>query len=284
MLESTFQLVPGLGKTREMRLWAAGIASWSDYDAGDRAGSARLPAPLDAALRAGIEAARAAQAARDVARLVALLPAREHWRLLGELGAEAAYLDIETSDDAVGFAGISAIGMLDARGPRILLAERDLALFPEVAQSWQLLVTFNGGSFDLPILRRAFPEWQPPAAHVDLRHVLPRLGHRGTLKELEQRLSALHLTRPPHLAELSGFGASRLFRQGRAGDRAAFRRFAEYNLYDVIGLRTLAAFAYNALLERLVARAPALSAGAAPLPVPGRGDVLYDVSKLRLEL
>jgi len=279
VLRSTFQLAPGLGATREMRLWSSGVACWSDY-----AGHARVPAPLDSLLRAAIAGASDAYAARDVGRLAALLPAREHWRLFGEFADAAAYLDIETSDDAVGFEHISAIGVLDQHGPRILLAERDLQLFPELARSWRLLVTFNGGSYDLPILRRAFPEWQPPLAHVDLRHVLPRLGHRGSLKDVEQRLSALHLARPPHLAELSGFGAARLFRQGQAGDRAARRRFAEYNLYDVIGLRTLAAFAHNELLEQLAARAPALREQASKVAVPGRGDVLYDVSKILLEL
>jgi len=279
MLRSTFQLAPGLGEKRELAMWSAGVGCW-----GDDLRRARLPAALDAALSAAIGAARAAHAAGDIARLAALIPAREHWRLFGELAADAAYLDIETSDDAVGLEGISAIGVLDRRGPRILLAERDLHRFPEVARDWGLLVTFNGGAFELPILRRALPEWQPPPAHMDLRHVLPRLGHAGSLKEIERGLSALHLARPPHLAGLQGVAAARLFRQGRDGDRAAYRLFAEYNLYDVIGMRTLAAFAYNALLERLVGRAPALRAHARPVPVPGRGDVLYDVSKLLLAL
>lgn len=279
MLRSTFQLVPGIGATREKRLWSSGVACWDEYD-----GQARLPAALDRSLRRAIAEAQQAEAAGDVARLAALVPSCEHWRLLGELGSSAGYLDIETSDDAVAFAGISAIGLLDARGPRILLAERDLHLFPELSCSWQLLVTFNGGAFDLPILRRAFPGWQPPPVHVDLRHVLPRLGQRGTLKQVERNIAALHLGRPPHLAELDGVGASGLFRLGRAGDRAAWRRFAEYNLYDVIGLRTLAAYAHNTLCERLVERAPALRSAVSPLPVPGRGDVLYDVSKILLEL
>jgi len=279
VLCSTFQLAPGLGATREKRLWESGVARWADYD-----GQVRLPAALDHALRGAIAAAQEAHAAGDLSRLAALVPSCEHWRLLGELAPGAAYLDIETSDDAVAFAGISAIGLLDARGPRILLAERDLHLFPELASAWQLLVTFNGGAFDLPILRRAFPGWQPPPVHVDLRHVLPRLGQRGTLKHVERNIGGLHLARPAHLAELDGVGASGLYRRGRAGDRAAWRRFAEYNLYDVIGLRTLAAYAHNSLCERLVARAPALRAFVSPLPVPGRGDVLYDVSKILLEL
>ncbi len=281
MVESTFQLAPGLGPTRERALWRAGIARWPDLVSSS---SAKLPRRVEGALRAAVADATAAFDARDADRLAALLPAREHWRLFDAFGADAAYLDIETSDDVVGHAGISAIGVLDRAGPRLLLAGRDLRRFPEIARSWSMLVTFNGLSFDVPILRRAFPGWQPPVCHVDLRHVLGRLGHGGGLKSIERRLVALGLARPAHLRELDGWDAGWLFRRGRDGDREAMRRFAEYNLYDAINLRTLMAYAYNALVEAETADAPAVRAAARPVAVPGRGDVLYDVSKILLAL
>jgi uncharacterized protein YprB with RNaseH-like and TPR domain len=279
VITSTFQLGAGLGPARESALWRAGIVRWGDY----ATAALRLPVAVDTALREAVATASALHAAGDVSGLAALLPAREHWRLFEAFGAGAAYIDIETGDDVVGFAGISAIGMLDRRGPRLLLAGRDLEAFPELARDWAMLVSFNGLAFDVPILREAFPEWQPPLAHVDLRHVLPRLGHHGKLKELEQRLP-LHLTRPEHLRSVRGWDAAGLFRRGRDGDREMLRRFAEYNLYDVIGLRTLMAYAHNGMLEALSRRAPALKTVARPLEVPGRGDVLYDVSKILLAL
>lgn len=291
MLQSTFQLGPKLGPAREKALWTCGIARWEDYWGSPDAtatpaprapGSGRPPA-FDPVLRAAIDEAAAAFAARDLERLAILLPSGEHWRLFGELGADAAYLDIETSDDVVGYEGISAIGVHDRQGLHLFLADRDLHRFPEVARGWSMLVTFNGLSFDEPILRRAFPDWRPPAIHVDLRHVLGRLGHRGTLKQLEERLG-LHLARPEHLRALNASGASALFRRGRDGDREALRRFAEYNLYDAIGLRTLMAFAYNGRLEALAARSSALREVTRPVEVPGRGDVIYDVSKILLAL
>lgn len=297
MLQSTFQLGPKLGPAREKALWTCGIARWEDYWGSPDAtatpaprapGSGRPPA-FDPVLRAAIDEAAAAFAARDLERLAILLPSGEHWRLFGELGAGAAYLDIETSDDVVGHEGISAIGVLDRGGPRLFLAERDLEQFPEAARGWSMLVTFNGRSYDVPILRRAFPGWEPPAVHVDLRHALGRLGHRGTLKQLEERLARHHarpeyLGRPEHLRALNASGAGALFRRGREGDREALRRFAEYNLYDAIGLRTLMAFAYNGLVEALASRSPALRAATRPVEVPGRGDVVYDVSKILLAL
>jgi uncharacterized protein YprB with RNaseH-like and TPR domain len=214
---------------------------------------------------------------KQVRRLARGLKTTEHWRLLGTFGGEAAYLDIETGDDVWGREGISAIGVLDRDGPRLFLAGRDLDEFPRRARAWPLLVTFNGRSFDVPILRRAFPRWAPPPAHVDLRHALARLGHEGGLKRIENELAELNLARPDHLRGIDGWAACGLFRRGRDGDQRALRLFAEYNLYDVVNLRTLAAYAYNALTA-------ADDEAAAPLPIPLRGDVLYDVSKILLSL
>jgi uncharacterized protein YprB with RNaseH-like and TPR domain len=288
MIESTFQLAPGLGPVRERQLWRAGVACWSDLATATATASAssgvKLNDKVERALRTAIDEARSALAARDADRVAELLPTREQWRLFETFGDDAAYLDIETSDDVVGYAGISCIGILDRDGPRLLLAGRDLHRFAEVARGWSMLVTFNGSSFDVPILRRAFPDWQPPGCHVDLRHVLSRLGHNGGLKAIERRLAGLHLTRPAHLAGLSGWDTGWLYRRGRDGDREAMRRFAEYNLYDTVNLRTLMAWAYNEMVEAESAEAPALEAAARKVRVPGRGDVLYDVTKILLAL
>lgn len=276
MLSSTFQLARGVGPARERRLWQAGIARWDDLPGQP---GAALPAPAHRALREAITAASAACAARDVDRLAAMLPPGERWRLLPAFGQDAAYLDIETCDDTVGFEGISAIGLLDRRGPRLFLGGRDLGAFPETARGYSMLVTFNGLSFDMPILRRAFPDWRPPVCHLDLRHLLARAGWEGGLKRIER---ALGLARPHHLRGVDGWNAMGLWRLGRAGDRAALRLFAEYNLYDVIGLPALAAIAYNALVDDV--EDAAVRDAAPRLPVPGRGDFLYDVSKILLGL
>jgi hypothetical protein len=279
MLESTFQLSRGVGPGREHRLWTRGIGCWAEFPAGPEVVSSTR---VDGPLRVAIEEARDALACGDADRLAAMLPAGEHWRMFPAFGADAVYLDIETGDDDVAFAGISAIGVFDRDGPRIFLAGRDLHLFPRVARGYSMLVTFNGLSFDVPILRQAFPDWSPPTCHVDLRHVLARIGHGGGLKAIERSLRELRLARPDHLANVGGWDAAWLWRRGRHGDRAALRLFAEYNLYDVINLRTLIAYAYNALVDRV--DAPAVRSRVPKVPVPGRGDVLYDVSKILVGL
>lgn len=266
MIRSTFRLAPGIGPYLEARLWEAGIATWDDLP---RAPREVLSPRVDERLRAAVGRARAALAARDAEALAAMLPRAERWRLYAAFVGEAAFLDVETDGEV-----LTAVGVLDAAGPHLFLAGRDLDRFPEAARAWKLLVTFNGESCDVPVLRRAFPAWRPPRAHVDLCRLWRRLGHHGGLKLLETETG---VGRPPHLAGLGGRDAVRLWRAHLAGDASALRIFAEYNLHDAVNLRTLMDLGYNRMIERL--RLPA-----APVPVSERGDHRYDMTKLLLAL
>jgi len=190
------------------------------------------------------------------------LPQTEHWRLLPQVIEDAAFLDIEAAGEKVTVAGV-----LDRDG--LASFREDLPGFRERSRGWRALVTFNGTAFDLPILRRVLPLWEPPAVHVDLCHVYRRLRQKGGLKEVEANAGFF---RPPHLAVLSGADAVALWRAQVQGDPAALRRLVEYNLYDVFHLRPLAELGYNRLLQR--SRMPA-----SELPVTDRGALLYDVSR-----
>ncbi|WP_176065265.1 ribonuclease H-like domain-containing protein [Anaeromyxobacter diazotrophicus] len=267
MLLSTFQLTPGIGPYRERQLWAAGVRSWDGFPA---APEVALSARLDGRVREAIAAARAALEGGDVGALAALMPARERWRLYRTFEADAAFLDIETDGGDL----VTAVGVLDRDGPRVFLRDKDLDDFPDATRAWKVLVTFNGASFDVPILERAFPGWRAPRAHVDLRHLWGRLGHQGGLKLLEQETG---VGRPGHLAGVDGMEAVRLWRRHRAGDREALRRLAEYNLYDTVNLKALMALGYNRMLERF-------ELPGEPVAPWERGEVLYDVTKRLLAI
>jgi len=187
-------------------------------------------------------------------------------RLAGDLRAAARDADIEFQR--------RDLGLLRADGPHLLFAGRNLHHFPSLVPPDALLITFNGLSFDVPVLRRAFPDWVAPVAHVDLRHIWARLGHHGGLKALERKVG---VGRPEHLRALDGSAAAAMWRHARHGDLHALRLLGEYNLYDTINLRTLASLAWNRLISEH-------GFDDEPLPVSYRGDVLYDVSKLLMAL
>ncbi len=266
MIRSTFRMAPGVGAWAEARLWESGVATWDDFPGPPRVA---LSPALDTRIRAAIAGARAALEAADADALAAMVPRAERWRLYAAFAPDAAFLDVETDGEA-----LTAIGVLDRDGPRVFVAGRDLEEFPAATRAWKLLVTFNGLSFDVPVLRRAFRGWRPPRAHVDLCHLWRRLGHRGGLKLLEAETG---VGRPPHLRGLGGRDAVRLWRAHQQGDPGALRLLAEYNLHDAVNLRTLMDLGYNRMIERL--RLPA-----APVKVSERGDFRYDMTKALLAL
>ncbi len=255
MITASFRHISGIGPMRERQLWLSGVRGWQDLPEGE------IVSPrLDQKLRAGVALSRERLAAADLAFFGRALPQTEHWRLLPQVLEGAAYLDLEAAGKE-----ITVIGVLDRRG----LASLGPGSFLERARGWSALVTFNGAAFDLPILRRVFPAWEPPAVHVDLKHVYQRLREKGGLKQVEIRAGFI---RPPELARLGGADAVALWELQRMGDPRALRRLVEYNLYDVFHLKPLAELGYNRLLKRTGMPAP-------ELPVTDRGAMLYDVTK-----
>ena len=261
MITASFRHLHGLGPLRERQLWAKGVTGWDKLPAGDI-----LSPRLDDRLRAGVKQSVEHFAAGDLDWFARLLPETEHWRLLPHLLADAAFIDVEVGSSPE---ELAVIGVMDAQGVRAFVRGKDLHEFPARAAAWRCLVSFNGLGFDVPAVRRAFPGWKPPAAHVDLHHAYARLKEPGGLKALEARLG---MFRPPHLAKLSGRDAIALWGMEQRGDPAALRRLVEYNLYDVFHLKPLAELAYNRLLKRT-------GMPAEPIEVTERGALLYDVSR-----
>ncbi|HET9552166.1 MAG TPA: ribonuclease H-like domain-containing protein [Anaeromyxobacteraceae bacterium] len=264
MIRSTFRLTPGIGPWLESRLWDFGLRTWDDLLAAPP-GSTPLSERAEARLRDAVVRARELLESGDAERLAVMLPRAERWRLYPELVDQACFLDVETDGDE----RLTAVGLLDAEGPRVLLAGRDLDELPERAARWKLLVTYNGLAFDVPALERAFRGWRAPLAHVDLCHLWRRLGHRGGLKLLEKEVG---VRRPAHLDGLTGLDAVRLWQAWLDGDAAALRLLVEYNLHDAVDLRPLADLGYNRMVERLRLPAPLVR-------VAELGDFRYDVTK-----
>lgn len=268
-LPRTFQLARGVGPWRERDLWARGLADWSAFEAAAAAETV-MSTRLDAALLTAIGAARRALEAGDLPALAALVPAREHWRLYGHFARQAAFFDIEADGDDVP----TVVGVMDDAGVASFRRGRDLHELPARLARSPLWVTFNGSVYDVPALVKHFGrDFPKPAVHVDLRFLARKAKLAGGLKGIER---AIGIGRPPHLEGVRGLDAIRLWREWNgARDKAALRILVEYNLYDAINLRTV--------LEWSAWRAAELLAWDVERePLFGRGDVLYDVSRLVL--
>lgn len=145
-----------------------------------------------------------------------------------------AYLDIETTFDGA----ISVIGIYRAdRGTVQLVGSgvHDMALYTAL-DGVRTLVTFNGSTFDLPVIRRRlYTDLRRDFEHCDLLYICRRRGLRGGLKRVEELLGIARAT-----AGITGWDAPRLWhRYEMAGDRQALRTLLDYNREDVVNLALL---------------------------------------------
>jgi uncharacterized protein YprB with RNaseH-like and TPR domain len=143
------------------------------------------------------------------------------------------YLDIETS-----FRGeVTVVGLLRMdRGVVQLVGDaitREALL--DALHGLDTMCTFNGESFDLPVLRRAFGiGLLERYRSVDLSIECRQHGIRGGLKRIEASLSI-----PRRLRGVSGLDAMVLWDRWLRGDRPALDTLLAYNRDDVVNLALL---------------------------------------------
>jgi len=237
MLPQTFCHIPGIGATKEARLWAAGVHSWEQADPS----LVKFPPQRQIPFQQAVEQSRHELAQGNAEYFGRCLPPCEQWRLYREFRDRAAYIDIETT--GVGSPGdhITTIALYDGRQVRHYVHGDNLGQFKRDIANYKLLVTYNGKSFDVPFIEAAMA-CRLPHAHVDLRYVLKSLGLKGGLKQCEHTLG---LTRPG-LQDVNGYFAVLLWQEfKRTGSEAALETLLAYNVEDVLMLERLATIAYN---------------------------------------
>jgi uncharacterized protein YprB with RNaseH-like and TPR domain len=148
--------------------------------------------------------------------------------------AMRAYLDIETTfSGSISMIGIYRpdIGTIQLVGGGV----HDIALY-EALEGVRTIVTFNGSSFDLPVIRKKlYADLKRDFDHCDLLYICRRQGLRGGLKKVEQILGIGRDT-----AGISGWDAPRLWhRYVTNDDQAALQILLDYNREDVVNLAVL---------------------------------------------
>ncbi len=143
------------------------------------------------------------------------------------------YLDIETS-----FSGeVTLTGLMRPdRGLIQLVGDANTREDLEMLfRGLDTVCTFNGESFDLPVLRRSFgvgllERFRSLDLSIECRHV----GINGGLKRIEASMQI-----PRRLRGITGYDAMVLWDRFQNGDRDALQTLLDYNADDVINLALL---------------------------------------------
>ena len=244
MLEHTFIHIPGIGPKTERYLWRNGILTWKHFLSNKKS---LLSHTRDAFVRQNLEASLEN---RDNIRFFQdRLSSADLWRVFNRFKEKAVYLDIETSGLYQGVDEITVIGLYDGKTVKTFVQGINLAEFESEITSYQLIITFNGAQFDLPFIRRQFPNISLPPAHIDLRFFLKKLGYRGGLKAIEKSFG---LHRASAIDGIDGYEAVLLWKAYQWGDESALDRLILYNTADIVHLKPLMERGYQEMKAQLL--------------------------------
>lgn len=229
MINSCFIHCHGVGPETDSRLRSLGFNTWEECFTHED----RLPFRSDKKKRfvEYLDRSIRALAEEDISFFIESYPAREHWRVLGNWFEKATFFDIETTGLSWYSSHPSVIAAFRAGKLYTFVYDENLDDFLDFLDESEFLVTFNGGSFDLPFVEKYFciPKIEIP--HADLRWVAYHMGYRGGLKVIEKELG---VDRPSDLTEVDGFEAVELFYKWQDGNTAAGETLIRYCSADVV--------------------------------------------------
>ena len=117
------------------------------------------------------------------------------------------------------------VGLYDGREVTQFVADHNMWLINDAMKGYDVVVTFAGTSFDLPVLRQVFPRLYLPPVHIDLRWLLKRLGLTGvmwTASGLDWKLPSQRIVQ--RLMKAASNGAIFCLHEGRGSQAHAHVR------------------------------------------------------------
>jgi uncharacterized protein len=238
MITNSFIFLDKIGQKSEQKIWSQGVHTWNNFL--EQKSIIGLSQQRKIFSNHKIKQAKEAIWNDNTHFFTQHLPRGEHWRLYNTFKDQACFLDIETS----GYYGdITVIGIYDGTETKTMVKGKNLdqTILRKLLQQYKMVVTFNGSSFDLPVINKYYPNTIPKGMlHLDLRHPLAKLGYTGGLKRIEKMLN---IKRADEVSDVSGADAVYLWQQYRAtGNEKYLNLLVQYNDEDIINLKPLAEF------------------------------------------
>ncbi len=229
MIDKTFVHCSGIGPKTELRLKGMGLKSWSDcFNAPE---TVPFAGPKRELFFQQLEASQIALRENNIEYLVKNLPTKEHWRILATYFDQATFFDIETTGLSSYDSIITVIVAYQRGKLHTFLFQENLDDFLNLIEKSELLVAFNGNSFDIPFVEKAFNIPEIGCPFIDLRWICYHMDYQGGLKSIERELD---IKRPQQIESVDGFEAVSLFLDWQNGDLQAKERLVKYCQADVL--------------------------------------------------
>ena len=181
MLTHSFQHIPGIGEKSEQKIWDCGVNTWEAA----MSGAGLLPAKQQQRIEQYAKESKAHLSAGNPGYFAGRLPSKEHWRLFPQFRDTALFLDIETTGLDAWQTEITTIATYDGSCVKTYVQGRNLNEFKKDIRNYNLIITYNGKTFDIPCIESVLGI-AVNHAHIDLRYVLKSLGYGGGLKKCEK--------------------------------------------------------------------------------------------------
>ncbi|MCU4137929.1 MAG: putative conserved protein YprB [Thermodesulfobacteria bacterium] len=163
------------------------------------------------------------------------LSEKEKWQVYFYFPSHILFVDIETEGLSKEKNDITLIGIYKEGRyyPFIKNLNLDKALkFLAYTPIW---ITFGGENFDVPFIKKTFPQLKTPLIHIDLFFLAKEVGLRGGLKKIEKMLGIVRETEG-----LNGYDAVKLWKKWvKEKDKSALKKLIIYNKEDVVNLKKI---------------------------------------------
>lgn len=240
MLQNTFCHLKGITQSKEQKFWDSGICSWEALLDNKTKSKSRRAAQIAEQVQTSIQCLKD----NNPIYFSKQLPSSQQWRLFPEFRDSLAYLDIETTGLGAGHS-ITTIALYDGETVTTYVQGQNLDDFTTDINKYNLIITYNGKTFDVPFIESYFGI-RMPHAHIDLRYVLKSLGYSGGLKACEKQTGISR----EELDGVDGYTAVLLWDEyKRNKSQKALETLLAYNILDVINLEKLMVIAYNQCLQ-----------------------------------
>ncbi len=240
MIQESFVFLEKCNTARELSFRKQGIKDWRMFLSTEKV--IGIAAAKKEFYNRKIMEAQKALAEDNASYFVGKLPTKEMWRLYPHFKEECCFLDIETDS----YGNVVMVGISNYYHTNTFVQGFNLekGLLEKELSKYKLLITFNGGAFDLPKLRKQL-QLEVKMPHIDLKPLCVKLELKGGLKEVER---ILNMKRPEHLygnpVDLwKAFHAS--------GDREYLELLVDYNKEDIENLKGVMDFVYRRMKERV---------------------------------